>query len=147
MRLSQNRPNFVPTFHAVVDLGGLGLREVRSTFTDQWPVPGQVDLRPLHLHRPVEQNLNRLVSYSNKHLCRITLDHIQESWPASWQADFYTCLHHGRRNAFEALRFEIGQKKQQKKVVEYPLADVVDDLSEVEPMYCDYGFTTFPMYY
>lgn len=108
-------PTWVPTYHALVHVGSLGVGEVQSEFAKTWSVPGQVHVQPFEMVRSVDENINRLVSYCCKgrfetripttgpngmHGC------IRESWPTAWQVDLVTWLHH-RRSAFEFLRFTV----------------------------------------
>ena len=100
-------PTWIATAHAIVDVGGVSLAEVNDAFARQWPIAGQVDVRPLDANRLVVENLSTLVGYSNKHACSITLGAMKEPWPMPWQAAIFAKLSE-RRNAFEFLRFSVG---------------------------------------
>jgi hypothetical protein len=113
--MRQDGPTWVPTYHALVHVGRLGIIEIQEAFARTWPVPGQVHVKPFETVRSVEANIDKLVSYSLKNSCEITLpkqlpngqwDKLQVPWPVSWQADYGTWLHQ-RRNGFEYLRFSI----------------------------------------
>ncbi len=139
--MSQTGPIWVPTFHAIVKFGGLGIGEVREAFERQWPVPGQTHLVPFRADRAVENNLDRVASYANKHACTIQLGGVYERWPVSWIADLYSWLH-VKRNAFEFMRFSVGEK------VLHVVDDSIDHSSiEVDPLPFDVSFNTFPMPY
>lgn len=106
MPMGKNGPLWVPTYHAVVQLGRLDIGELRAAFQQQWGTPGQVHVVPLQPDRQVEENITRLASYANKHRCFVRLNHVREPWPVSWQAELYAWLE-TKRNAFEYLRFSI----------------------------------------
>ncbi|TXN73437.1 hypothetical protein [Methylobacterium sp. WL6] len=105
--LDQPEPTWLATYHGIVYVGGLNATEIGDAFRRQWPLAGQVDVRPLDQSRTVEHNVADIVSYANKHTCTTTVGTIREPWPISWQAAYYSMIAH-RRNAFEFLRFGIG---------------------------------------
>lgn len=135
-------PVWIATAHSLIDLGGVSLAEANDTLARQWPVPGQVDVQPLDAARPVEENLERLVGYSNKHQCGITIGAITQPWPMPWQAKIFSALAE-RRNAFEFLRFGIGSSITPDSGTNVP-QDIAEE-GDVLPF--AYSVSSFPMYY
>jgi hypothetical protein len=141
--MGQNGPTWVPTYHALVHIGRLGIAEVQNEFARTWPVPGQVHLEPFEIVRSVDANIDRLVKYGLKSACQIEVPTQKPNgewgkayvpWPLSWKADYFTWLHQ-RRNGFEYLGFSISPVSP--KMIRH--VTVQDDLTvlpyvEVEPM-------------
>lgn len=155
LRIGQNGPIWVPTYHAIVQLGHqLDLGEVRAAFQKQWPVPGQVHITPFNQELETSDNIDRLTGYANKHCCTVRLDHVREPWPVSWQAQLYTWLH-ATRNAFEYLRFGIGPamseygsttvRQSSPNATHDPCVNTCD--SEYQPLPMLVSFNTIPMLY
>jgi hypothetical protein len=110
VRATEIGPMWVPTYHAIVRLNGLPHQEVQAALSQQWALPNQVMVKLFNEARTAEQNLDRITSYSHKHVCSTTLGRIREPWPVAWTADLYSWLA-GRRNAFEFLPFSISPTK------------------------------------
>ena len=112
----QPGPTWLPTYHGICFLGGLAIQEVAEKFRRQWPVIGQVDIRPFDPAKPVEENIDDVTRYANKFTCETNLSadviggKIVEPWPVEWQAEFFTWLQHAQRNPFEFLRFSVNPK-------------------------------------
>jgi hypothetical protein len=113
--MGQNGPTWVPSFHAIVHIGPLGIAEVRDAFARTWPVPGQVHVKPFETVRCAADNIDRLVRYALKNSCEIEIPTQQTNgcwgkipvpWPVSWQADYFSWLHQ-KKNGFQFLRFSI----------------------------------------
>lgn len=149
-------PTWFGTIHAIVYVGDVTIGEFSDAMRQQWPLARQVDVRPFHRHQRVEDNLDRLVSYSLKFTCATDVPasvwggKMHDAWPPSAEAELCLLLHHGRRNAFEQMRFFIGQKANRAVA---PCASP-DDVScagasdEAMPfaMCLSDRFTTLPMY-
>lgn len=139
--VDQTEPMWVPTYHAIVKLGSVGLHEVREAFMHQWSLPNQVHIERFELDQPVGDNIDRIASYANKHVCTIQLGHAYEPWPISWTASLYSWLHQ-HRNAFEFLRFSVKEK-----VLTAVNDHAVCPVTEHEPLPFAYSSNTFPMSY
>lgn len=135
----QDGPTWVPTFHAVAYLGDVTADELAEALRQQWPLAGQMNVKPFNPQRNVDDNRDRVISYGNKFGCETDLSadikggKLVEQWPATWEAEFLTWLHRGRRNAFERLRFAIGPKADPRPRNDPPKAHV-PIRAEVEPM-------------
>lgn len=134
-------PTWIATAHAVVDVGGVSLAEVHDAFARQWSLAGQVDVQLFDTTRPVAENLERLVGYSNKHACSISLGALKEPWPMSWQASLYSMLAM-KRNAFEFLRFGIGPSIVAQDGAEIGCLSVCED----DALPFAYSSISFPMH-
>ncbi|MBA1157475.1 hypothetical protein [Microvirga mediterraneensis] len=141
--ISQDGPTWIPSYHAIVHTGRLGIAEVQEEFSRTWPVPGQVHVKRFQPVRSVEDNISKVVSYSLKNTCQIEIPtqmengrwgKVYEPWPVSWQADYFTWLHQ-RRNGFEFLRFSISPASS-RIIRDLPCHNVDNTVSsfEVEPM-------------
>lgn len=140
----QNGPTWVPTFHAIIRLNGIDYGQVQASFAQQWSAPAQVHIEPLNAYKSVDENIDAIVGYSNKHKSEIKLENPNRSssiivpWSSSWSVSYYGWLGL-KRNGFEFLRFSIGPKhKDHQKIVE-------QNVIELLPML--YEFNTFPMLY
>lgn len=140
-QISQDGPMWVPTYHAIVKLGDVGLGEVQDAFVRQWSVPNQVHIKRFDADQPVGENIDRIASYANKHVCTVQLGHAYEPWPISWTASLYSRLHQ-HRNAFEFLRFSVKEK-----VLTTVNDSSVCPVSEIEPLPFAYSSNAFPMTY
>jgi hypothetical protein len=113
-------PVWVPTIHALVYLGDVDVAEVRTALQQQWSLPNQTDVRRFQANQEFEINVNNLVGYVNKFACATNLcaavdgGKYADQWPPAWEAELLEWLHAGHRNAFERLRFRIGQKRPRK---------------------------------
>jgi hypothetical protein len=133
-------PIWLPTYHAVVDLGGVGLGDFRDAFQRQWSVAHQCHVQPFDTDNDVADNLDNIVGYGNKHACAVTLGGLKEPWPVRWQADLYTCLHE-RRSAWETLRFSVGVKTPKVYV------SCSEHEGVIQPLPFVFGSITVPTYY
>lgn len=142
MTFDQSGPTWLPTFHAVCYLGPLHIAEVRDAFLTQWKLPGQADIRPFDLSKPMVENLASVTAYANKFETETALDgQFVEAWPIDWQANLFTWLDAKPRNTFEFLRFTVGQKAEPVITSSCKSPDV-----EVEPMPVMTSFSRVPMH-
>lgn len=113
-------PVWVPTIHALVYLGDVEVADAQHALEQQWPLANQTDIRRFQTDQEFEINVNNLVGYVNKFACSTSLcapvdgGKYVDQWPPAWEAELLEWLHAGHRNAFERLRFRIGQKRPRK---------------------------------
>lgn len=149
-------PIWVPTIHAIVYLGHTTLASLAGAIEHQWPLQGQTNVRPFWPDHIFESNIDMLVGYVNKFACSTNLcadvngGKITDPWPPAWEAHLLHWLHSDHRNAFERLRFSIGQKRDKASVVAVPETGPVESTSGADPMpfttLCEGSFTSNPMY-
>jgi hypothetical protein len=69
---------WMPHWHLVADTGGVDWQELRDVFAERWPLPGQVDVRPLDPAKGTrDQNISRIARYANKF-------GVGKSWDGVW---------------------------------------------------------------
>lgn len=131
-------PTWIPSWHSIMFTNGLALDVVADQFRRQWKLDYQVDVRPFDPSKSVAANLVNQTSYANKFHCTTSLDGgIKETWPVSWQAEFFGYLNRRERSPFETLRMTINQFE--------PM--VRDNVEFSSPMPTLSSFTRFPMFY
>lgn len=133
---------WIPTWHGIMWLNGLSVREVTNQLGRQWNLEHQVDVEPFDPKKPVTANLAKLTSYANKFHCSISLDGKRtEAWPIHWQTEFFGWLDNAQRNPFESLRMTINQRYPKEAV------EVCDAVRALSPMPFIHSSNGVPMHY
>ena len=99
-----------PTIHGLVRCESLTIAEVQDAFSQMWAVQGQALLKPFSPKRPMDHNIQNLVSYCLKNSCENKIDGGRFTWPARRMADFYE-WQNSWSQSFKRLKITIKQSE------------------------------------
>lgn len=107
---SPSAPIWIVTAHAVVRHNKIGRQTLQEALKRAWPASRQVDVRPVHETKPLDENLSAIIDYSNKHEPTTHLmGNLHSAWEPDWVRSYYEYLHSWSRG-FQKLRFTISPK-------------------------------------
>jgi hypothetical protein len=129
--------------------GDVPHQEIGAELERRWPGHKRADIQPFWSGEDKSTNLRRTINYAMKNECRSHLGMVEERWPASWMAEYYSDLHEWSRG-FQSTRFNVyASKKAEAEFTEDALVD--DDLVysdvKIDPMPFMSTNSTFDIYY
>ncbi len=94
-------------WHMIFDSGRVDWQEVRDVLAGQFDLPHQVDVRPFHTGRSIDQNIMSIAKYSHTFKVGKEWNGITNWWPIGPTADYYMMM---ALNGWNGKRFMLKRK-------------------------------------
>lgn len=119
-------------WHFVADTGLVDRQELRDVLGERWPLPSQVDVRPLDPGKGTkDENVSRISRYANKFCTGKTWDSVWSEWSPTAIANMRTWM---ALDGWTGKRFFIKPKVSRRAVpdvIEPPVGDQFDGMPMV----------------